>query len=131
LSQEPFNIEGLLKQALRCGIGVAEFWDMTPREALMAIEAAIWRDERRQELDIIQAWSMATLMRAKRIPSLKQLLDTKPAKPLHGKELEKRRQEFANMTKNLNLEQLANRMKKATVDINKLAKVQRTVKHGQ
>ena len=94
----------------------------------MAIEASIWRDERRQELDIVQAWSIASLMRAKRIPSLKQLLNTKPAKPLHGKELEKRRQEFADMTKNLNLEHLANRMKKANVDINKLLKGKRDEK---
>jgi hypothetical protein len=116
LRQEPFNIEGLLKQALRCGIGVAEFWNMTPREAIMAIEAAIWRDERRQELDIVQSWSTATLIRAKRIPSLKQLLNTKPAKPLHGKELEKRQREFKDMT--------------ANVDINKLVNQQKKVRHG-
>lgn len=85
---------------------------MTPREALMAIEAAIWRDDRRQELDIVQAWSTAMLIRAKRIPSLKQLLNTKPAKPLHGKELEKRRREFKEMTANIDLNKLADQLKK-------------------
>jgi hypothetical protein len=85
---------------------VAEFWDMTPREARMAIEASIWRDERRQELDIVQAWSIASLMRAKRIPSLKALLNTKPAKPLHGKELEKRQREFKEMTANVDINKL-------------------------
>jgi len=83
----------------------------------MAIEASIWRDERNQQMNIVQAWRMATMMRAKRIPSLKALLNTKPAKPLHGKELEKRRREFKEMT--------------ANVDINKLVNQQKKVKHGQ
>ncbi|OGN90243.1 MAG: hypothetical protein A2Y88_04910 [Chloroflexi bacterium RBG_13_48_10] len=78
----------------------------------MAIEAAVWRDERNQQLEIVQAWRIAIMMRAKRIPSLKQLLDTKPAKPLHGKELEKRRREFKEMTANLNLENLVNAQQK-------------------
>jgi len=85
---------------------------MTPRETLMTIEASIWRNERRQELDLVQAWSMAKLMRAKRIPPLKALLNTKPAKPLRGKELEKARQEFKELNKNLNLKKIAERMKK-------------------
>jgi len=78
----------------------------------MAIEASIWRDDRRQELDIVQAWSTAMLIRAKHIPSLKQLLNTKPAKPLHGKELEKRRREFKDMTANIDLNKLADQLKK-------------------
>jgi hypothetical protein len=85
---------------------VAEFWDMTPREVFMAIEASIWRNEHNQQLDIVQAWRMARLMRAKRIPSLKALLNIKPAKPLHGKELEKRRREFKEMTANVDLNKL-------------------------
>ncbi|OGC95315.1 MAG: hypothetical protein A2W25_05205 [candidate division Zixibacteria bacterium RBG_16_53_22] len=72
----------------------------------MAIEASILRDERQQRQNIIQAWQMAVLMRAKRIPSLKQLLDPKPAKPLRGKELEERRREFRQMTKNLDMSKL-------------------------
>ena len=79
----------------------------------MAIEASIWRDERNQRLEIVQAWRIAMLTRAKRIPSLKALLGSKPAKPLHGKELKKARQEFKELNKNLNLEQIAERMKKA------------------
>jgi hypothetical protein len=85
---------------------MAEFWDMTPREVLMAIEASIWRDERNQQMNIVQAWRIAMMMRAKRIPSLKALLNTKPAKPLHGKELEKRRREFKEMTANVDINKL-------------------------
>jgi hypothetical protein len=44
-------------------------------------------------------------------------LNPKPAKPLRGKELEKRRREFKEMT--------------ANVDIEKLANAQRKIKHGQ
>jgi len=91
---------------LRAGIGVLEFWDQTPRETFMAIDAAIWREEVRQKQNLTLAWQTAALTRAKRLPSLKQLLNTKPAKPLTGVELEKRRQEFRDMTKNLDLSKL-------------------------
>lgn len=82
----------------------------------MAIEAAIWRDERNQQMDVIQAWRIARLVRANPIPALKQLLDPRPAKPLHGKELEERRREFKEMT--------------ANVDLNRIAQQHKKVKHG-
>ncbi len=72
----------------------------------MAIDAFIWRDEYQQKLNIIQAWRIAMLMRAKRMPALKALLGSKPAKPLHGMEKEKRRREFKEMTKNLDVSKL-------------------------
>jgi hypothetical protein len=93
-------------QALRAGIGILEFWDQTPRETYMTIDASIWREEIRQKRDLTMAWQIAALSRAKRMPSLKQLLNTKPARPLVGEELEKRRKEFADMTKNLDLSKL-------------------------
>jgi hypothetical protein len=88
----------LQKQALKVGIGVVEFLDLTPRETYMAIEAAIWRDERRQKQDVALAWRTAALVRAKRMPSLKQLLAIGPARPLAGKEKEKRRREYKEMS---------------------------------
>lgn len=63
----------------------------------MAIEAAMWRDDRRQRQEVALAWRIAALQRAKRLPSLKQLLSSGPAKPLRGKELKRRRQEFKDM----------------------------------
>jgi hypothetical protein len=75
----------------------------------MAIDAAIWRDEVQQRRNLTLAWQTAALTRAKRMPSLKQLLNTKPARPLHGEELEKRRQEFKEMTANLDLSKLVKR----------------------
>jgi hypothetical protein len=75
----------------------------------MAIDASIWREEVRQKRDLALAWQTAALTRAKRMPSLKQLLNTKPARPLRGEELEKRRKEFHDMTANLDLSKLVKR----------------------
>jgi hypothetical protein len=93
---------------LRSGIGVREFWELTPRETLLAIEAAIWRDERQQEQDIALAWRTAALTRTKKLPTLRSLLaSSKPPKKLSGTELEKRRDEFKKMTQALKNVQIA------------------------
>ena len=63
----------------------------------MAIEAALWRDERRQERQMRAAWYTAALTRAKKLPSLKQFM-TPAARPLKGKELVERRKEFRQMS---------------------------------
>lgn len=49
------------------------------------------------------AWRIAAFSRAKKLPPLKKVLSTSPAKPLRGAEREKRRQEFAEMTAKLDL----------------------------
>lgn len=92
----------LLQQALRAGIGVQEFWDLTPVETYMAIEASIWREQQRQKQSIAQAWYSAALQRAKRLPPLKQLLQAGPAKRLVGAELRARRDEYAQAQAALN-----------------------------
>jgi len=99
-------LERLRVQALRAGISVLEFWDLTPWETFMMIDASIWREEIQQKRDLVLAWQTAALTRAKRMPSLKQLLNTKPARPLVGQELEKRRKEFRDMTSNLDVSKL-------------------------
>jgi hypothetical protein len=91
---------------LRARVGILEFWDLTPRETFMMIDASLWREEVQQKQDLTLAWQTAALIRAKRLPSLKQLLNNKPAKPLRGEELEKRRQEFKEMTANLDVSKL-------------------------
>jgi hypothetical protein len=98
--------------ALRCGVSICEFWDMTPIETRMSIEAALWRDERRQLQDMAHARLTAILTRAKRIPSLKQMMAIKEARPLRGAELEKRRQEFKDMTANLDVSKLVRPFKR-------------------
>lgn len=105
-----------MKQALRCGIGVAEFWEMTLRETLMAIDAAIWDERRRQKQNLSVAWHMAAMSRAKRLPSLKRVLSstetTVKARPLKGAELRKRRKEYRELTAEVDVGLLAGRLRK-------------------
>lgn len=96
----------LLRQALRAGIGHAEFWDLTPCEAFEAIDAALWRERHDQRKQVVLAWRVAALQRARRLPSLSQLLNTAPTKPLRGRELRERRKEFAQMAKAVDLSKL-------------------------
>jgi len=87
----------LLRYALQAGLGVLEFWDLTPAETYAAIEASIWRITQSQRRELAQAWRIAAFSRAKRLPPLNQVLNTGPAKPLKGAERLKRRKEFADM----------------------------------
>ena len=93
-------IESLLVEALRCGMTVSQFWDLTPRETLHAIEAEVWRLERVQRGRLWLAWHVAAFARAKKLPSLQRLLAPADAKPLEGEALDTRREEFAQMTAN-------------------------------
>jgi len=105
-------------QALRSGLALPDFWEMTPRETMLAIEAANWREREAEKRAIAQARLTALLVRAKRIPTLKQLLAGGPAKPLRGKELIKRRREFEEMS-----------ARAKDLDINKLMLERRKMKH--
>lgn len=99
-----------MKLALRCGISTLDFWQMTLPETRLALEAVLWRDERQQKREIALAWRTAALTRSKRLPSLPSLLAGK-AKRLQGKELKRRRQEFTEMTANLDTSKLMRRRK--------------------
>lgn len=99
MSQEPLSINALLAEALKCGIPVAAFWEMTPRETLETIKAAVWRNDQEHRARVSLAWHTAMLTRAKRMPRLARLLGTDKAQRLEGAELEKRRAEFARMQK--------------------------------
>lgn len=70
---------------------------MTPKETLMAIEAATWRMEQAQKGRAWLAWHTAALSRSRRMPALVRLLGVPDAKPLEGEELERRRREFEEM----------------------------------
>jgi hypothetical protein len=78
----------------------------------MAIEAALWRAEQQERRDLALAWHAAALSRAKRLPSLKQLLSIRPAKPLAGKELEERRRQHQAMAANIDLSRLVKKKAK-------------------
>jgi len=87
--------------------------ELTPRETYLAIEAAVWRDERMERHNLSLAWHTAAMTRAKRLPSLKSLVtSTKKSKPLKGSELTERRREFTEMTENLDIEKLTENLKR-------------------
>jgi len=88
---------------LRSGLSVVEFWALTPAETIATIEAANWRRDQDQRRDLALAWHIAALTRAKRLPTLKQLLGGGETRKLEGEELEMRRNEHAEMVANLNL----------------------------
>ncbi len=96
----------LLRYALQAGLGVQEFWDLTPVETYAAIDASIWRDTHRQKRELVTAWRTAAFSRAKKLPPLNQVLNAGPAKPLRGQEREKRRKEFADMKSAVDLTKL-------------------------
>ena len=81
-------------QALRAGVTVPAFWDMTPRETMTAMEAAVWQAEQTQAGELAQAWHIAALARQRRLPALATLLaKLKPSKAKKAP-IEERRREF-------------------------------------
>ena len=79
---------------MRAGVTVLTFWDMTPCETLMAMEAAVWRAEQAQAGELAQAWHVAAFSRQKRLPGLATLLAR--LKPSKAKKtpIDERREEF-------------------------------------
>lgn len=97
---------------MQAGISLLEFWELTPRETYQTIEAYVWRDRQNQKKQIAQAWRIAALTRARKLPNLKTVLASGPARPLVGRERVQRREEFQEMTANVDLKALAERMRK-------------------
>jgi len=104
--QERIDFDALLETALRCGVRVAEFWDLTPRELFAVVEAATWQREQAQRRDMWLAWHIAALSRTKRLPALQKLIRPGKAKALHGEALEARRRERDEMLERFNLGRL-------------------------
>lgn len=63
------------------------------------MRAGRWRDE--QAISI--AWYTAALMRTKRLPKLKRFLGHDGARVLRGKELERRRDEFEELSQRMGM----------------------------
>ena len=100
--------DALLMNALRAGLGVEEFWSLTPRETGMALEARAWRMERETErtTELIRlaqklagwlAWHTAALQRSRNMPSLQRLLGGGQTKELTPDEARERKAEFEEM----------------------------------
>ena len=91
----------MLADALKVGLSVAEFWDLTPKELRLHFEADAWRQGQQIRRDATLAWHIAALSRMKRLPPLRQMLPAGEAKPLRGEELKRRRAEHEDIVKRL------------------------------
>ena len=100
MSQE-WDWDTLLADALKAGLSVAEFWDLTPKELRLCFEADQWRQTQQVQRDAWLAWHIAALSRTKRLPPLRQMLLPMEAKPLRGAELERRREEHKKIVERL------------------------------
>ena len=83
--------------ALTMGLSVEVFWGLTPREYALHVRAENRRRREAQRRSAWLAWHIAALTRAKRMPSLTRMLGTDKARVLRGAELERRRQEHADL----------------------------------
>ena len=94
--------------ALKCGLTITEFWDSTPYEIFIAIDAFVWNVDRENKRDAWLAWNIAALTRAKRLPPLKRFLKGKPgkAKQLEGKELDQRRLEHQEIMAKIDIKKI-------------------------
>lgn len=93
-----FTWEAFLEEALKAGVRVQEFWDLTPAEATMAIEAAIWQAEQEHRMRAWAVWHVAALSRVKKLPALSRLIQSPEAKPLSEEAAVDRRSEFEEMS---------------------------------
>lgn len=88
----------------------SEFWEMTIYEVMATIEATVWREEQTHKLALTAAWFSAALSRQKRMPGLRQfLLSTFPSQ-VGRKEDEKRRRDFLDITKDLDVADLSHKI---------------------
>jgi len=73
---------------------------MTPRETILAFEAAAWRMRQEQARLVSLAWHVAALSHARRLPPLTRLLN-QILKPVQDEPIEKRREEFEEMQRRM------------------------------
>ncbi len=79
---------------------VREFWELTPRETFAALDAAAWRIKRDDKQMASLAWHTATLTRARRLPTLAQMLarvESAWRKTRTDAPMEERREEFEEL----------------------------------
>lgn len=90
-------MHSLLADALHAGLGVREYWELTPAETLGVLDAHAWRLEREREARAWAVWHTAALVRAKKLPALKRLVDGYKTVQLRGVALEDKRREHAEI----------------------------------
>ena len=69
--------------ALRCGVKVEEYNELTPHELMLILDAHNEHLQRQREDILTHAWLTASWQRTKRMPPLRQVLEQ--ARPRHIK----------------------------------------------
>jgi hypothetical protein len=82
---------------------------MTPRETILAFDAAAWRMRQDRANLVSLAWHTAALSHARKLPPLSRLVDKilKPPKTDKPPDLETRRAEFEEMKRRMNVKRNA------------------------
>lgn len=94
--QDPWTLAELQESWLRCGRSVLEFWDLTPRETLQALDGELVREQRAHERAAWSAWHTAALQRARRMPAYHRFY-RRPARRVSPAELARRGGEHQEM----------------------------------
>ena len=63
-----------MRMAIRIGISIKDFWEMTPFELFICIESFEDKEKERSKELIIQAYYTEAFARMKKLPKLKDLL---------------------------------------------------------
>ena len=70
-----------MASAAHVGINISDFWEMTPRELCVYVDAYTERVKNEQDNMMIYAYMGAYLGRVKKMPQLKEFIDRKESKP--------------------------------------------------
>ena len=84
-----------LGNAVKAGVSVTDFWDMTPKETDIVINACLDRLEQDRTNLRIHAWLTAALSRTKKMPELDEFVNPPP--PKTPEELEEDKRFFEQM----------------------------------
>jgi hypothetical protein len=63
------------ESALRCDVGVREFWGLCPRELDRVIQAARWRLDQLRDRILAGAWAVERFSRVGTLPPMQEAVD--------------------------------------------------------
>ncbi len=85
---------------MRAGLLPSQFWAMTPKELGEYYKGKIWQEEQEQRKLVSLAWYTAALGRARRLPTLRSLIEPKPKK-LTPEQIEARKAEIDELSRRM------------------------------
>ena len=88
----------MLREGLRAGMSLSEYWESDPRETLTFIRARVWAADRAYRDGLSIAWHCAALYRAKEMPKLAKIMPPEldeESRPKRKKQFKTPQQEWA------------------------------------